>query len=62
MNSLAKEEFLSVETNEDLANYLGISLRTLAFYAYSEKNFYKKYRIQKRTENRIGLFLCQTEV
>lgn len=48
MNSLAEEEFLSVETNEDLANYLGISLRTLAFYAYSEKNFYKKYRIQKK--------------
>lgn len=41
------ERFLSMETRDDLASYLNISLATLTMFAYSDKDFYRHFSIKK---------------
>ena len=43
-----RNRFLEIGSKTELAEYLGIPLKELTFFAYSGKDFYKSYRIPKR--------------
>lgn len=42
-----EESFLQIQSRQDLANYLGIDLRELTFFAFSRRSFYRHFSILK---------------
>ena len=51
MVQIDKNTFLSIKTNDELAEYLGIPTSQLTFFAYSNKSFYRSFAIPKRSSN-----------
>ena len=49
----SRDEFLGMRSNRDLANYLGVPLRTLTCFAYSGGQFYTSFPIPKKTGNAV---------
>lgn len=49
----SRDEFLGMRSNRDLANYLGVPLRTLTCFAYSGGQFYASFPIPKKTGNAV---------
>lgn len=46
-----KAKFLSIRDNQELADYLGIPIAQLTFFAYSRRDFYSTFSIPKRSGN-----------
>ena len=47
-NQLENNSFLAIKTNKDLADYLGIPIKEVTFFAYSKKEFYSSFEIKKK--------------
>lgn len=47
-NKPESNSFLAIKTNRDLANYLGIPVKEITFFAYSKKDFYSSFEIKKK--------------
>ena len=44
------EKINQIENMQDLANYVGVTLNMLTFFAYADKNFYYSFSIPKKME------------
>lgn len=44
-----KTKFLNIKSNQDLADYLGIPIAQLTYFAYSKRGFYSTFLIPKRS-------------